>query len=141
MRPDRCRLLRLKRIERARAIAKRTAALEAALAEQTRAQLAALSDRTGELAAGSSAPGAAADAWALRNALAFADQLHDLDRATRADAARAGTLAEASMAELAVSERRRAVVAERIADQARRLAGGVVPSAAVARRGFGTGLE
>jgi RecA/RadA recombinase len=137
---DRARLVRLERLERMRAIAKRTAALEAAQAEQARAQLAALSERTGQLVA-ACAHGDAQDAWALRNALGFAGRLHELERATSDDAKRAGRLADDSMAELAATERRRAVVADRVAEQARRIEGQPTPSLSAPRRSFGTGLE
>ncbi len=107
-------LHRLQRLERLRAIARQTAAIEAAEAEAGRAQLAALADRTGRLAADYARAGDATDGAALVQVARFAGSLQGLCRATRADAKRAQAIADQRMTALAEAERRRAAIEDRI---------------------------
>jgi len=141
MKAERDKLKRLMRLEQIRAIAKRTAAAEAAEAESTLAQLNRLSDHTGELAKQYGPRLGASNGAALRHQGAFVRELRNLSAITASDASRAQVHADGKMAELAVAERRRAVVEERTDKQKRKLTKPVSSASSGARRGFGTGLE
>lgn len=113
MKAEQQKLTRLLRLERVRAIAKQSAASEAARAENTLAQLQALATRSGKLAAEYNGRIDAMDGADLRRLAVFASGLQGVCRNTRADAARAQSLADLRQAELASAERRRAAVEER----------------------------
>lgn len=139
---ERARLLRLKRLEKIRAIAKQTAARDAAAAESTLGQLRALSERTSRLADDYAARGSAQqDGAALRQLSGFVDGLGTLTRNTRADASRAEAIADAKLRILAEAERRRAAVEERAKAQAQLIARGKQVPVLGSRKINGTGLE
>lgn len=141
MNAERQRLLRLRRLEKIRAIAKQNAALEAAQAESTLSQLRALSDRTRRLAQDYGSRREMADGAALRQVGRFASGLEAISRSTEGDAVRAQSIADAKQLQLAEAERRRAAIEERAALQERMIAkAGQTPSL-TARRPSGTGLE
>lgn len=137
---ERARLLRLRRLEKIRAIAKQTAAREAAEAESTLSQLRALTDRTGRLAADYGARRGAADGASLRTLAGFVDGLGKLTRTTQADAQRAEAIADAKLRMLAEAERRRAAVEERATLQAKLIARTAQPPALGSRKQTGTDL-
>ena len=123
--------MRLRRLERLRAVAKQAAAAEAAEAESTLAQLQALSERTRRLAADYAARSEAHDGAALRQSGQFAGALQAIAAGTASDAGHARELADAKLAVLAEAERRRSAVEDRIGTKLRD----------IARRAVGTGLE
>lgn len=131
MQAERRRVMRLKRLERLRMVAKHAAAADAAQAESTLAQLDALSERTRSLAAEYAARGGARDGAELRQSGRFAGALQSMAAGTASDAGHARALADAKLAVLAEAERRRAVVEDRIGERLRMLA----------RKALGTGLE
>jgi hypothetical protein len=137
---ERARLLRLKRLEKIRAIAKQTAAREAAEAESTLSQLRALTDRTGKLAADYSARRGSADGASLRQLAGFIDGLGKLTRTTQADANRAEAIADAKLRMLGEAERRRSAVEERFRLQERLIARGAETPALGSRKQTGTDL-
>lgn len=137
---ERARLLRLKRLEKIRAIAKQTAAREAAEAESTLSQLRALSDRTGRLVADYSARRGSHDGAALRQLAGFVDGLGAISRNTRSDATRAEAIADAKLRMLAEAERRRSAVEERARLQERMMARGREMPALGSRKQNGTDL-
>lgn len=141
MQPERAQLRRLKRLERVRAIARETAAVEAAAAESTLARLLALAGRSSDLAGSYAGRADAQDAFALSQLLRFAQGLDQVARATRADSARAQDLADRKQAELAAAERRRALVEERALATARIVAARREVPALGARRASGTELD
>lgn len=141
MKAERARLMRLKRLERVRAIAKQTAAQEAAAAEGTLAQLQALAERTRLLAEDYAARSGAEDGASLRQNGAFAGGLQTIYSRTANDAAMAQRIADAKMAELAVAERRRSIVEDHANKKARSIANRAEAPSLGARKGFGTGLE
>ena len=141
MADDRQRLSRLHRLERVRAIAKHTAAVEAAQAEGTLAQLVALADRVTILATDYAARDDAPDALALQQLVRFAGGLRQVSLTTRGDASQARTVANRKQAELANAERRRAAVEERALSEARAATARRITPAIGARRAVGTGLE
>lgn len=122
MKTERDKLKRLQRLERVRAIAKQTLATEAAKAEGTYAQLNQLAVRTGQLAADYAARTDIADGADLRGMNRFAAGLQGIRAATQADADRAQTIADRRQQELAMAERRRAAVGDRVAAQTRQIA-------------------
>lgn len=139
--PERARLKRLQRLERVRAIARQTAAVQSAEAEGTLAQLRALADRTQDLAQAyrdRAAPGSGHD---MRQVAGFVAGLSAVETATRGDAERARVLADHRQIELAAAERRRAAAEDRARDQAQRIANARQPQALGGRRPVGTGLE
>jgi hypothetical protein len=138
---ERARLLRLRRLEKIRAIAKQTAARDAAAAESTLGQLRALSERTGRLADDYAARRGSEDGAALRQLSGFVEGLGTLTNKTRADASRAEAIADAKLRILAEAERRRAAVEERANAQTQLIARGVQTPALGSRKQNGTGLE
>ncbi|MFC0683328.1 hypothetical protein [Novosphingobium clariflavum] len=141
MNAERQRLLRLRRLEKIRAIARQNAALEAAQAESTLTQLRGLCERTRRLAEDYGQRREMADGAALHQVGRFASGLAAISRSTQGDAQRAQSIADAKQLQLAEAERRRAAIEERAALQERMIAkAGQVPSLA-ARRPSGTGLE
>ncbi|VWX53063.1 hypothetical protein [Novosphingobium sp. 9U] len=137
---ERARLLRLKRLEKIRAIAKQTAAREAAEAESTLSQLRMLTDRTGKLAADYGARRGSQDGASLRQLAGFVDGLGMLTRNTRADAQRAEAIADAKLRMLAEAERRRSAVEERFRLQEKLIARGAEAPALGSRKQTGTDL-
>jgi len=119
---ERARLLRLRRLEKIRAIAKQTAAREAAEAESTLSQLRLLTNRTGALAADYAARRSSTDGASLRQLAGFVDGLGVLTRNTQADAQRAEAIADAKLRLLGEAERRRSAVEERARLQERLIA-------------------
>ena len=141
MKAERDRLKRLNRLERVRAIAKQTAAAEAAQAEGTLAQLEALAERTRSMAAEYANRTNALDAASLQQVSSFARGLEGISRNTSNDAANARRIADVKMQALSEAERRRAVVEERAAAQARIIAQGSQTPVLAGRKKSGTGLE
>lgn len=122
MKAERDKLKRLQRLERVRAIAKQTLASEAARAEGTFTRLSQLAERTGRLAQDYAARTDIADGAALREMNRFAAGLQGIRTATQADASRAQAIADQRQQELAMAERRRAAVEDRVTAQARQIA-------------------
>lgn len=141
MRPEQARLRRLQRLERVRAIAKHDALRAAASAEGSLAQLLGLARRTAAMAEDYRARTGMSDALALAQHHAFVTGLTGIHTATRGDAVQAQVLADRMQEELAVAERRRAVVEDRARAEQRQLAQRRLPQALGARRAVGTGLE
>jgi hypothetical protein len=141
MQAERARLKRLQRLERVRAIAKQTLAVEAAQAEGTLAQLETLASRTQRLARDYSGRRDFGDGLELRQLGQFTAGLQGISAATRSDADQARFTADRKHQELALAERARAAVEDRANRQARSIASRSVPAAIGIRRGFGTGLE
>lgn len=145
MNADRKRLIRLRRLEKIRAIAKQTAALEAAQAESTLTQLKSLSERTRALAADYASRREMADGAALHQVGRFVTGLQAISRTTHGEAQRAQSIADAKQLQLAAAERRRAAIEERAALQERMIAKAGETPALSARRtaatDSGTGLE
>lgn len=137
---DRARLLRLKRLEKIRAIAKQTAAREAAEAESTLTQLRTLTERTGRLAADYGARRSSLDGASLQQLAGFVDGLGKLTRTTQADAQRAEAIADAKLRMLAEAERRRAAVEERAVLHERLIARAGETPALGSRKQTGTDL-
>lgn len=137
---ERARLVRLKRLEKIRAIAKQTAAREAAEAESTLSQLRALTDRTGRLTADYAARRGTEDGASLRQLAGFIDGLGKLTRTTQADASRAEAIADAKLRMLGEAERRRSAVEERFRLQERLIARGAETPALGSRKQAGTDL-
>ncbi len=140
-RADPRHLLRLRRLEKVRAIAKDAAAREAAEAESTLAQLETLAARTGQLIGSYAARTDATDAGALRLLASFRTNLAGVGEATRADAQRARTFADTKLASLAAAERSRQAVEDRAKSTAEAIDQAASPVAQGARRSLGTGLE
>lgn len=143
MKAERARLARLRRLERIRDIARRTALAEAGKAEGTLAQLQALAERTQRLSidySGRTDPG---DAQALQQLRHFVAGLDRIASGTRADAEAAQRIADVKAQEAAAAERRRAAVEERADAQARLIARKSAAAAlpVQARKASGTGLE
>lgn len=138
---ERARLVRLKRLEKIRAIAKQTAARDAAAAESTLGQLRALSERTDRLAQDYAARRGSEDGAALRQLSGFVEGLGTITRNTRAEASRAEAIADAKLRILAEAERRRAAVEERANAQAQLIARGAQAPVLGGRKPNGTGLE
>ena len=141
MAADHRHLLRLRRLEKVRDIAKQTAAREAAEAESTLAQLEALAARTGQLIGDYAGRTDAPDAAALRLLTSFRSSLAGVGEATRADALRARGFADAKLAHLAAAERSRQAVEARARSTAEAIAQAATPMAQGARKQLGTALE
>jgi len=141
MKEERQRLGRLKRLEKIRAIAKQTAAVEAAQAESTLTQLRALSERTRRMASDYASRREASDGAALHQLGRFVTGLQAISRNTDGDALRAQSIADAKQRELAAAERRRAAIEERAELQARLIAKASEQPVLGSRKGSGTGLE
>ncbi|PLK27634.1 hypothetical protein C0V78_12625 [Novosphingobium sp. TH158] len=133
--------MRLQRLEKVRAVAKQAAAREAAKAESTLAQLEALATRTGQLLGDYAARIDVADGAALQNLSRFRSGLSGVGEATRADALRARSHADAKLAHLAEAERRRQAVEDRAKSEATALGQRDSHTPQGARRQSGTGLE
>ena len=141
MTSEKARLVRLRRLERVRAIAKQTAAAEAAAAEGTLAQLTGLAAHTRRLTCEYGARREASNGESLRQLLGFIGGLTDLGHTTANDEQRARTYADTKLGELAAAERRRAAVEDRAVRQARDIAKAGNSPPTGSRRKFGTGLE
>ncbi|TCM18860.1 hypothetical protein EDF56_104394 [Novosphingobium sp. PhB165] len=141
MNADRQRLVRLRRLEKIRAIAKQNAVLEAAQAESTLSQLKSLSDRTRQLAADYASRREMTDGAALHQVGNFISGLQAISRSTEGDAQRAQSIADAKQILLAAAERRRAAIEERATLQERMIAKASQTPALSGRRTSGTGLE
>ncbi len=141
MKAERDRLVRLKRLERVRAIAKQTAAAEAAQAEGTLAQLESLAERTRAMAAEYANRSGVQDGASLQQVNRFARGLEGISSNTSNDAANARRIADVKMQALSQAERRRAVVEERADAQAKLIAKGSEAPILGSRKTFGTGLE
>ncbi|MGD9664650.1 MAG: hypothetical protein AB7U34_05545 [Novosphingobium sp.] len=141
MKAAKAKLRRLQRLERIRAIAKQSAALEAAQAEDTLARLLHLSAHTDRLATGYRIKPGPMDGASLQRTSTFASALLDMSTTTTRDADQAKVHADTKQADLARAERRRAAVDDRarLAEQALEKHGqSHFPSE---RRRTGTGLE
>lgn len=141
MKEERKRLTRLRRLEKLRAIAKQTAAVEAAQAESTLTQLRSLSDRTRRMAADYANRREAGDGGELRQLGRFVSGLQALSRTTDGDALRAQSIADAKQRQLAEAERRRAAIEERASLQARLISKASEQPVLGGRKGTGTSLE
>lgn len=141
MRPDRARLLRLRRLERVRMVARQAAALETAEAEATFVQLHTLAERSRGMSTDYPAGEGNTDGHALAQALTFAAGLQGLLVSTASDAARARSQADEKQQELARAERRRAAAGERAEAAERQLAARRAVPVLGGRRPVGTGLE
>lgn len=128
------RLKRLRRLERVRAIAKRTLAAETAQAEGTLAQLQSLTERTRRLADDYAARRDPMDGQALRQNARFVSGLYRIAASASADATDAREHADRKLAELAKAERRRAAVEQRALDEERAIAKKAETPAAAARK-------
>ncbi|MCJ2184829.1 hypothetical protein MTR62_19345 [Novosphingobium sp. 1949] len=135
------RLVRLRRLEKVRAIARQTAAAEAAQAESTLAQLRSLSERTRRLAADYAGRKTAQDGASLHQIGRFVSGLQTLTRNAEGDARRAHAIADAKQKHLAEAERRRAAIEERAALQERMIAKLGAAPVLTGRRQSGTKLE
>ncbi|WP_374281580.1 hypothetical protein [Novosphingobium sp.] len=141
MRAEQARLRRLQRLERVRAIAKQSAAVEAAQAEGTLAQLEALAERTRALTDDYRRRSRFADGLELRQTGHFVAGLQAITRSTTDDARRAKALADRKQQELAQAERSRAAVEDRALAQEKAIAARAAPPVLGARKAIGTGLE
>lgn len=141
MNAERRRIARLRRLERVRAIAKRTLAAETAQAEGALLQFRTLAERTRGLTRDYLAREDAADGFELSQMGRFVAGLLRIAASTGADAANAQAHADRKMSQLAEAERRRASVAERVDIAERLLAKQAEMPALGARRTFGTELE
>lgn len=113
--------MRLRKLERLRAIARQTALAEAARAEGTLAQLTGLAERTRLLAADYAARNDAASAADLAGHLRFAEGMQGVTRSAAAEAGNARRLADHKAQAVAEAERRRAAVEDLIGRRARDL--------------------
>ena len=141
MRAEAARVRRLQRLEKLRAHAKQTAALEAARAEGTLNQLEALAARTQAMAADYRGRTTLSDGMELRQLGQFVAGLTGVSSTTRSDALQARQLADLKQQELAQAERRRAAVEDRAEAGQRALAARRENPAMGSRRPVGTGLE
>lgn len=141
MKEERQRLARLRRLEKIRAIAKQTAALESAQAESTLTQLRSLSERTRQMATDYASRRELQDGAALHQVGRFVSGLQTLTRTTDGDALRAQSIADAKQRQLAEAERRRAAIEERALLQERMIAKAVQTPALGSRKGSGTDLD
>lgn len=141
MSADKAQLRRLRRLERLRAIARQDAARAAAQAEGTLAQLVRLSARTGAMRDEYGARTDLRDGMALVQHQAFVAGLSTIHHITSADATQARSTANRLQQELALAERRRAAVEERMDQASKTLAqrGAALPTGS--RRATGTLFE
>lgn len=135
------RLDRLRRLERLRAIAKRQLAAETAEAEGVLAQLRALTERTRQLAEDYAVREDALDGYALIQSSRFAAGLCNIVNSSGIEADSAQFRADRKMAELAVAERRRAAVEQRLDLEQKTIARRKEISWGGARRKIGTEIE
>lgn len=141
MKEEQKRLARLRRLEKIRAIAKQTAALESAQAESTLNQLRTLSGRTRQMATDYASRRDMQDGAALHQVGRFVSGLQALTRTTDGDTARAQSIADAKQRLLAEAERRRAAIEERALLQERMIAKAAQSPALGSRKGSGTDLD
>lgn len=141
MNEDRRRLMRLRRLEKIRAIARQTAAIEAAQAESTLSRLRDLSERTRRMADDYATRREMTDGGALHQVGRFVGGLQAIRQATQGDALRAQSIADAKQLLLAEAERRRAATEERAALQERTIARARTVPVLGSRKPSGTGLE
>ena len=139
--PDRKRLVRLQRLEKVRAVARRQAAVEAATAEGTLAQLLALAERTGRMAQDYASRRDAPDGHALSQLSRFRAGLEGVSHDTRGDAEKARRQADLRLRELAEAERRRQAAEDRASAEAKALSAAGQPPPLGSRKAPGTGLE
>lgn len=135
------RVRRLQRLEKVRAIAKQAAALDAAQAEGALTQLEALAYRTQAMADDYRGRTAICDGLALRQLAQFVSGLTGITAATQGDAAQARIVADRKHQDLALAERRRAAVEDRVEAGQRALASRNSDQPSGSRRAVGTGLE
>lgn len=138
---DKTQLRRLQRIERLRALAKQDAARASAQAEGTLAQLVRLSARTGALRDEYGARTDLRDGMALVQHQAFIAGLSAIHHLTSADAAQARSTADRLQQELALAERRRAAVEQRMDQASKALAQRYATVPTGSRRATGTLFE
>ena len=141
MRAEKHRLDRLRRLERLRAIAKRQLAAETAEAEGVLAQLRSLTERTRLMAKDYASREDAPDGYALIQSSRFAAGLCNIINSSGIEADSAQSRADRKMAELAVAERRRAVVEQRLDFEQKSIAKRKEIRWGEARRKFGTDIE
>ncbi|MBO9722966.1 MAG: hypothetical protein J7530_01185 [Novosphingobium sp.] len=141
MKDERRRLLRLRRLEKIRALAKQTAAIEAAQAESTLSRLHELANRTRQMANDYGHRREMTDGAALHQVGRFVSGLQTISQSTQGDALRARSIADAKQQLLAEAERRRAAVEDRAALQERAIARRDRVPALGGRKASGTGLE
>lgn len=135
------RLKRLQRLERIRSIAKQNAASGVSEAEATLARLSGLSDKTSRLAAEYAGRRMASDGAELQTLTRFTGALEQLSTSAIGDTDRAREIADARQVALAVAERRRAAVEQRITRQSQDIAKARTVHSLGARRPVGTSLE
>ncbi|MFM5954954.1 MAG: hypothetical protein ACKOPE_11735 [Novosphingobium sp.] len=132
---------RLQRLEKVRALARQAAAREAAQAEGTLAQLEALAARTSTLAEDYRGRTALTDGLDLHQLGAFVSGLTGISATTLGDAEQARQVADYKQQELALAERRRAAVEDRVRTGQRLLGQRQQVPSLGARRAVGTDLE
>jgi len=141
MTSDQRRLNRLRRLERVRAIAKQQLAAETAQAESALSQLRALTDRTRGLVGDYAARHDALDGYDLRQTGRFAAGLCKIVTSAGFEASTAQDRADRKMAELAVAERRRSAVEQRLTVEEKQIAKKGEIRSGAARKKIGTELE
>lgn len=141
MRAERIRIKRLQRLEKVRAMAKHSAAQAAAQAEGTLSQLAALAERTRHMAASYRGRTSQRDGFELRQSAAFGAGLDAILVTTSGDVAKAQALADARQHDLALAERSRAAVEDRVEAAQRMLSLRGQSPALGPRKAVGTPLE
>ena len=114
MKADPARLVRLKRLERMRNVARQRALENVSSAEMHYTRLKDLAQRSGAMAQGFAGRIDAHDAGALRDLRAFHAALSELSQTTAQDTASARRSADARQAELVRAERSRDLVTERL---------------------------
>lgn len=138
---DARKLARLRRLETIRALAKQQAVRDAADAEGALARLSSLAARTRAMAQAQTTRLPPQDGADLGRHILFDSGLAGIARLTDRDAAAAQTVADDRQAALALAERRRAAVEDRLR-QGQRAAARREPAGPTApRRALGTGLE
>lgn len=141
MKAERNRVRRMRRLEMLRAHAKRAAAREAAEAEGTLSQLVGLVTRTEAIAAEYRGRTVQCSGYELRQTSQFLAGLGSIAQTTRNDAATARIHADGKQHDLALAERRRAAVEERVRSTERALVAASGDPALGSRRPVGTVLE
>lgn len=141
MKQERQRLVRLRRLEKIRAIARQTAAVEAAQAESTLSKLRDVSERTHRMTQDYGSRRGMSDAAALHQVGRFLDGLRAIHRTAEGDALRAQSIADAKQKILAEAERRRAAIEDRADRQERAIARATEMPSLGGRKRSGTGLE
>lgn len=141
MRAEAARVRRLVRLEKVRAHARQSAALEAAQAEGALARLSALATRTQAMVDDYNGRSSHSDGLELRQIGQFVAGLAEISATTRGDADHARAAADRKQQELAEAERRRAAVEERARSGAQALARRLRAPVLGSRRPVGTTLE